>query len=145
MRAVVQKVSEARVKVANQVIGEINFGLLVLLGITHDDTETTAVRMADKLVKLRLFADRDGKMNRSIRDGNGSIMIVSQFTLYADTSAGARPSFMAAAEPDHAKPLYEKVIEEVRNRGISVDTGKFGAIMEVELTNDGPVTLIIDV
>jgi D-aminoacyl-tRNA deacylase len=144
MRAVVQRVGRARVTVATEVIGEIGRGLLVLLGVTHDDTPDQARWLADKVTGLRIFADAEDKMNLAVADVGGSVLVVSQFTLYGDCSKGRRPSFIAAANPELAVPLYEAFINAVKAQGIAVATGQFGAMMQVELVNDGPVTLIVD-
>ena len=146
MRAVIQRVSAASVTVADELIGEIDPGLLVLLGITHNDTEPDATWLAEKISKLRIFSDDAGSMNRSIIDIEGQALVVSQFTLHARTRKGTRPSFNDAAHPDLAEPLYEYFCAELRNRlgPASVATGKFGAMMQVALVNDGPVTLILD-
>lgn len=144
MRAVVQRVTTARVRVEGAVIGEIGPGLLVLLGVTHEDAAVQADWLADKLVGLRIFNDADGKMNRSLADVGGGMLIVSQFTLYGDCSKGRRPSFITAAPPEIAIPLYEHFINAVKALGVPVATGRFGASMQVELVNDGPVTLIVD-
>jgi D-aminoacyl-tRNA deacylase len=144
MRAVVQRVSPARVTVDGAVVGEIGRGLLVLLGVTHDDTADQARWLADKVTGLRIFADADDKMNLAVADVGGSVLVVSQFTLYGDCSKGRRPSFIAAANPEHAISLYEAFIDAVKAQGIPVATGHFGAMMQVELVNDGPVTLIVE-
>lgn len=144
MRAVVQRVSSARVRIDNAVVGEIDRGLLVLLGITHDDLQAQADWLAEKIVGLRIFEDDAGKMNLSLDEVRGSMLIVSQFTLYGDCRKGRRPSFVDAARPEHAVPLYEAFIRAVQGLGISVATGRFGAMMQVELVNDGPVTLIVE-
>ncbi|MBL8792962.1 MAG: D-tyrosyl-tRNA(Tyr) deacylase [Planctomycetia bacterium] len=144
MRAVVQRVSQARVVIDGAVVGEIQRGLLVLLGVTHGDTVEQARWLAEKLVGLRIFADADDKMNLSLADAQGGMLIVSQFTLYGDCSKGKRPSFIDAARPELAIPLYEEFINAVKALGIPVATGRFGASMQVALTNDGPVTLIVD-
>ena len=144
MRAVVQRVSSARVRVDGEVMGEIGAGLLVLLGITHDDTPQQGDWLAEKLVGLRIFEDDTGKMNRSLDEVGGSMLIVSQFTLYGDCRKGRRPSFIEAARPEVAIPLYESFIRSVQALGVPVATGKFGAMMQVELSNEGPVTLIVD-
>jgi len=144
MRAVLQRVSQARVTVAAEVVGEIGHGLLVLLGVTQGDTGEQAQWLAEKLVGLRIVGDADGKMNLGLADVGGAMLIVSQFTLYGDACKGCRPSFIAAAPPDIAIPLYERFIEEVKALGVPVATGRFGAQMQVELVNDGPVTLIVD-
>ncbi len=144
MRAVVQRVSHAQVVVEGEVIGAIGRGLLILLGVTQTDTPGQADWLADKIVGLRIFPDDDDKMNRSLLDVNGGMLIVSQFTLYGDCAKGRRPSFVAAAPPETAIPLYERFIEAVKALGVPVATGRFGAMMQVELLNDGPVTLIVD-
>lgn len=144
MRAVIQRVRQARVVVGDEVVGAIGPGLLVLLGVATRDLADDARRLADKIVGLRIFADAEGKMNRSVADVGGSVVVVSQFTLYGDCTRGRRPSFIAAAGPDVAVPLYEALVNEVRALGVPTATGRFGAMMQVELTNDGPVTLIID-
>jgi D-tyrosyl-tRNA(Tyr) deacylase len=144
MRAVLQRVSRARVLVEGQVVGAIGPGLLVLLGVAPDDTPADVVWLADKVVGLRIFADAEGKMNRGVAEVGGSVLIVSQFTLYGDCSKGRRPSFVKAAPPEIAIPLYEAFVEAVRACGVPTATGRFGAMMEVELVNVGPVTLIVD-
>ncbi len=144
MRAVVQKVSSSKVTVDEEVVGQINQGLLVLLGVTHDDTSKDVDYMVDKITNLRIFEDKDGKMNLSLKDVNGEVLAVSQFTLYGDARRGRRPSFSDAARPEIANPLYEEFVEKVRNQGINVGTGKFGAHMMVDLINDGPVTILLE-
>ncbi|HWL10469.1 MAG TPA: D-aminoacyl-tRNA deacylase [Planctomicrobium sp.] len=144
MRAVVQRVRSASVTVDGIVVGEIQQGFLVLLGIATDDTQDDVVYLAGKLCGLRVFEDDEGKMNRSIGESGGSMLIVSQFTLYGDCRKGRRPSFIEAARPELAKPLYESFIAEVRGQGISVETGIFQAQMDVALINDGPVTFMLD-
>ena len=143
MRAVVQRVSRAKVTVDGAVTGEIGIGLLVLLGVAEGDTQDDAIFLAEKLVGLRIFPDDEGKMNRDIHDVKGGMLIVSQFTLYGDCQKGRRPSFIDAARPEQAIPLYEDFINQVKAQGVPVATGVFGAMMEVELVNDGPVTLIL--
>lgn len=145
MRAVIQRVRRARVLIDEQIVGVIDHGLLVLLGISPQDTREQTDWLAEKLVNLRIFADEAGKMNRGLIDVEGAILVVSQFTLYGDCRKGRRPSFIDAAGPDVAIPLYEAFIEAVKARGVPVQTGQFGADMQVELVNDGPVTLILDV
>lgn len=144
MKLVVQRVTEASVTVDGDVIGQIGQGIMVLVGITHDDTEEDAAYLADKVVNLRIFDDSDGKMNLSLLDTGGEVLSVSQFTLYGDTRKGRRPNYMNAAKPDKALGLYAKWNDLLREKGIKVETGKFGAMMDVKLTNSGPVTLIMD-
>jgi len=144
MRAVVQRVSRARVTVDSRVTGEIGPGLLVLLGVTHSDSVAEARWLAEKIVGLRLFLDDDGKMNRGVTDIGGGILVVSQFTLYGDCAKGRRPSFIDAARPEQAEPLYEEFVNAIKLQGIPVATGEFGAMMQVELVNDGPVTVIVE-
>jgi D-aminoacyl-tRNA deacylase len=144
MRVVVQRVKEASVTVDGQVVGQIDQGLLLLIGIHQADTEGMIPYIVDKVTGLRIFEDETGKMNLSVKDCGGAILSVSQFTLYGDTSKGRRPNFMQAARPEHAKPLYEKVNQGFLDRGLKVETGIFGAMMDVQLINDGPVTLIVD-
>jgi D-aminoacyl-tRNA deacylase len=144
MRAVVQRVSGARVRIDGEVVGEVGRGLLVLLGVTHADTDEHARWLADKVVGLRIFPDDEGKMNRGVADGGGGILVVSQFTLYGDCSKGRRPSFIDAAPPEIAVPRYEAFVNAVKALGVPTATGRFGAMMQVELVNDGPVTLILD-
>jgi D-tyrosyl-tRNA(Tyr) deacylase len=144
MRAVVQRVKSVSVRVDGDVISSTGIGMLVLLGAGKGDTLENARRVADKLMQLRIFEDNEGKMNLSARTVGGEFMVVSQFTLYADTSKGRRPSFTEAMEPEAAKNLYLKFVEYLRENGFTVGTGVFGARMEVELVNEGPVTLIIE-
>lgn len=144
MRALIQRVSAASVTIDGAVHGEIGQGFLVLLGITEGDTVSEAQYLADKTVKLRVFADENDKMNRSLADVGGSILVVSQFTLYGDCKKGNRPSFITAARPETAVPLYEAFITRCRASGLAVQTGVFGADMQVSLVNDGPVTLWMD-
>jgi D-tyrosyl-tRNA(Tyr) deacylase len=144
VRAVIQRVSQAEVSVAGQQIGAIGPGLCVFLGVARDDDESSADRLADKLKKLRIFADDNGKMNRSLDEARNGLLVVSEFTLYGDSSKGNRPSFSAAAEPSMAKELYDHFVQRMRDFGLPVATGQFGASMEVALTNDGPVTLIVE-
>lgn len=143
MRAVVQRVSQAAVRVDNKIVGEINSGLLVLLGVTHEDGEKEAKWLAEKIAKLRIFSDEDGKMNLSAFDIKGSILVVSQFTLYGNCRRGARPSFSDAAPPEQAELLYEYFCKELAAKEIPIAKGVFQAHMEVSLINDGPVTLIV--
>jgi D-tyrosyl-tRNA(Tyr) deacylase len=142
---VVQRVAEARVSGDGEPLGRVSAGLCVLLGVAGTDTEAQAVKMAARLAKLRIFPDEEGRFDRSVRDVGGQILLVSQFTLIADTSAGNRPSFSGAARPEQAEPLYERVAAELRALGLDVATGRFGAHMQVELVNDGPVTIVLDV
>ena len=145
MRAVLQRVGSARVLVGGDVVGAIDAGLLVLLGVAPADSADQARWMADKVVGLRVFADEEGKMNRDVRETGGGILVVSQFTLYGDCKKGRRPSFIGAATPEVAIPLYEAFVTAVRAHGVRLETGRFGADMQVELVNDGPVTLILEV
>ena len=144
MRAVVQRVASSRVTVDERVTGEVKKGLLVLLGVTHDDTSKDVDYMVDKVTNLRIFEYENDKMNLSLKDIGGEVMAVSQFTLYGDARKGRRPSFSDAARPDVANPLYEEFVEKLRAQGITVGTGEFGAHMMVELTNDGPVTILLE-
>jgi D-tyrosyl-tRNA(Tyr) deacylase len=144
MRAVLQRVRKARVVVGEEIVGSIEGGLLVLLGVAPTDTLAQAQWLADKVVGLRIFNDADGKMNLGLADVGGSVLVVSQFTLYGDARKGRRPSFIGAAGPDIAVPMYEAFVNAVRALGVPTATGRFGAMMQVELTNDGPVTLIVD-
>ena len=144
MRAVVQRVSCARVTVETSVAGEITAGLLILLGVGRDDTSAVATSMAEKIANLRIFEDDQGKMNRSLQDVRGSALVVSQFTLYGDARGQRRPSFITAAPPEQAKKLYEDFTEALRRAGITVATGVFQAMMSVELINEGPVTILLD-
>jgi D-aminoacyl-tRNA deacylase len=145
MRAVVQRVVEARVAVDGDTVGAIGAGLCVLVGVTHDDDAGTARRMAEKVWRLRIMDDDAGAMNRSVAEVGGEVLVVSQFTLYGDTSRGRRPSWIAAARPDHAEPLVAAVVDELRALGAQVATGRFRADMHVGLVNDGPVTVIVEV
>ena len=144
MRAVVQRVSRARVTVNDEVTGEIAAGLMILIGVGRDDTSAVALAMAEKIANLRIFEDDQGKMNRSLLEVNGSALVVSQFTLYGDARGQRRPSFIAAAPPEQAEKLYEEFGERLRTLGISVATGVFQAMMSVELVNEGPVTILLD-
>ncbi len=144
MRVILQRVSRAAVRVDGQTIGEIAKGFCLLVGFTHTDTEEQCVWMADKIAGLRLFPDAEDKMNLGLEDVGGAVLVVSQFTLYGSAVKGRRPSFVDAARPEVAIPLYERFIALLRERGLTVATGQFGAMMEVELVNDGPVTLTID-
>jgi D-tyrosyl-tRNA(Tyr) deacylase len=146
MRVLLQRVSRAEVRAGSppRIRGRIARGYLLLVGLTHGDTETELVWMADKIVGLRLFADVDDKMNLALADVGGALLVVSQFTLYGDAANGRRPSFVEAARPDVAIPLYERFVALLRERGAQVETGTFGAMMDVELVNDGPVTLWLE-
>ena len=144
MRAVVQRVSRARVTVNGEVTGEIAAGLVVLVGVGRDDTSDVALSMAEKIANLRIFEDDQGKMNRSLLEVNGSALVVSQFTLYGDARGQRRPSFIAAAPPEQAKKLYEEFSEALGRLGVIVATGVFQAMMSVELVNEGPVTILLD-
>ena len=144
MRAVVQRVSRARVTVDGRVTGEIRDGLMILLGVGRNDTSAVAVGMAEKIANLRIFEDDERRMNRSLLDVKGSALVVSQFTLHGDTRGQRRPSFVAAAPPEQARKLYEEFSEAMRSLGITVASGTFGAMMSVELVNEGPVTILLD-
>jgi D-aminoacyl-tRNA deacylase len=144
MRTLIQRVDHAKVTVDNQVIGQIEKGLLVLLGVTHDDTEEIAHKLAAKVSKLRIFNDDAGKMNLSVKDVGGSILVVSQFTLYADAKGGNRPSYIGAAQPEKATHLYKVFSDSLRSLGFKVENGQFGANMNVDLLNQGPVTIWLD-
>ena len=144
MRAVVQRVSRAKVTVNDWTAGEIGLGLLVLLGVGNEDTETDASYLAEKIAGLRIFEDEDGKMNRSVLDVGGSVLAISQFTLYGDVRRGKRPSFDDAAPPEMARRLYEFFVERVRAVGLRCETGRFQEMMQVELVNEGPVTILLD-
>jgi len=144
VRAVVQRVSSARVTVDGLLIGEIGSGLLVLLGASCSDVQDDVVYVVRKILGLRIFQNSDGKMDLSVAEVNGAVMVVSQFTLYGDVRKGRRPSFDEAAPPESARPLYDSVIEGIRGAGVKVVTGEFGAMMEVSLVNNGPVTLLLD-
>lgn len=144
MRAVLQRVTRACVRVGDEVSGEINSGLVVLLGIAHDDTESDIKYLVGKIAAIRIFDDADGRMNLSVRDAGGALLIVSQFTLYGDVRRGRRPSWSEAAPPEVAEPLYESFVKEARQNVEGVETGSFRAMMQVELVNDGPVTILLD-
>src|SRR5256712_9202502 len=144
MRAVVQRVSRAKVAVEGRVTGEIGAGMMILLGVGREDTSTVAASMADKCANLRIFEDDQGKMNRSLLDVKGSVLVVSQFTLYGDARGQRRPSFISAAPPEQAARLYEEFVTCLQALGVRVETGVFQARMTVELTNDGPVTILLD-
>lgn len=145
MRGLVQRVRRAEVRVHGEVVGAIGAGLCVLVGVTHDDGEAEADRLADKLWHLRIFDDDAGRMGESVAEGSRALLVVSQFTLYGDTRKGRRPSWIDAARPEQAEPLVDRVVESLRERGATVTTGVFGADMDVELVNDGPVTLMLEV
>jgi D-aminoacyl-tRNA deacylase len=145
MRALVQRVASAEVTVDGEVVGRIGPGLCVLVGATHTDDEAVATKLAAKVWGLRVFDDDDGVMNRSVGEVGGEVLVVSQFTLYGDTRKGRRPSWIEAARPEQAEPLVERVVSELRQAGATVATGRFQAEMQVTLTNDGPVTLLIEV
>ena len=144
MRAVLTRVKHASVTIDGKVHGQIGEGFLILLGITHEDTEAQAVKLADKLTGLRIFEDENGKMNRGLDEVKGELLIGSQFTLYGNCKKGRRPEFLAAARPEVAIPLYEKFVELCRAKGFPTETGEFGAYMQVDSLNDGPLTLVVD-
>jgi D-tyrosyl-tRNA(Tyr) deacylase len=144
LRAVVQRVAEARVRVDDDVVGEIGPGLCVLLGVAREDDEAAAERLAGRVARLRIFENDAGKFDRSVLDAGGAALVVSQFTLIANTAKGNRPSFSEAAPPELAKPLYERFCSALRELGVTVETGVFSARMRVELANDGPVTILLD-
>ena len=144
MRVLLQRVSRAEVRVDSQTIGQIGRGYLLLVGFTAGDTEAAVVWMADKVVSLRLFGDAEGKMNLALDEVDGALLVVSQLTLYGDAAKGRRPSFITAARPEQAIPLYERFVALLKERGARVETGEFGAMMDVELVNDGPVTLWLE-
>ncbi|SHF66270.1 D-aminoacyl-tRNA deacylase [Ornithinibacillus halophilus] len=144
MKAVIQRAKNAQVVVEDKIVGEIDHGFVVLLGVTHDDTIDDAKYIANKLVNLRVFEDENDKMNLSLKDVGGSVLSISQFTLYGDTKKGRRPNFLQAAKPDVANELYETFNQLVAEENVTVETGVFGAMMDVQFTNEGPVTLIID-
>lgn len=145
MRALVQRVSRAKVTVDSEVVGEIGPGLLAFIGVTHGDTSVQATKLADKIANLRVFSDDNDKMNLSVLDVGGSVLVVSQFTLYGDTRKGRRPAYVDAARPEVAEPLCDEVVAELRSLNVPVETGRFRADMQVELINDGPITLSIEV
>ncbi|MBK8936019.1 MAG: D-tyrosyl-tRNA(Tyr) deacylase [Chloroflexi bacterium] len=144
MRALLQRVSRAQVSVAGEVVGAIGPGFVVLLGVTHNDTAAEADWLANKIAGIRLFEDAEGKMNAALADIDGAVLVVSQFTLYGDARKGRRPSFTDAARPEHAEPLVDYFVEQLRRHGLIVATGIFGAAMNVEIHNDGPVTLMVE-
>lgn len=144
MRVLLQRVARAEVRVSERVIGQIDRGYVLLVGFTHTDSDDQLVWMADKVIALRVFADADDKMNLALGDVGGSVLVVSQFTLYGDAVKGRRPSFVDAARPEVAVALYERFVELLRVRGVHTETGEFGAMMQVDLVNDGPVTLWLE-
>jgi D-tyrosyl-tRNA(Tyr) deacylase len=144
MRAVVQRVSRAQVSVNGEITGKIGLGLLVLLGVGQSDTEADAIYLAEKICGLRVFEDDQGKMNRSVQEAGGSVLAVSQFTLYGDVRRGKRPSFDGAAPPEKARALYKFFVEQIRHAGLNCETGRFQEMMSVELVNEGPVTILLD-
>ena len=144
MRVCLQRVSEASVHVGGEEVGKIEQGVLVLVGIGQEDTSREVKQLVDKIVNLRIFVDEQQKMNLSLLDVGGQVLVISQFTLWGDCRKGRRPSFVEAAAPELAEPLYEEFVEEVRSRGVTTETGRFGAMMQVSLVNDGPVTLVIE-
>jgi|SRR5690625_1115100 len=144
MKAVIQRAKDAKVSVDNKIVGQIEDGLVVLVGITHEDTVKDVEYLVNKIIHLRIFEDDNGRMNVSLKDMNGSVLSISQFTLYGDTRKGRRPNFMDAAAPEQAEKLYNLFNQKIAEKGIPIQTGKFGAMMDVQLTNTGPVTLIID-
>ncbi len=144
MRAVVQRVSQAQVTVCDEVVGRIGAGLLVLLGVAQGDTEVDLKYLLDKVIGLRIFRDANDQMNLSVEQVQGALLVVSQFTLYGDCRRGRRPAFVAAAPPEQAEALYEEFVAAARARGLPVETGRFGAMMQVGLVNDGPVTILLD-
>lgn len=144
LKIVIQRAKNARVAANGELIGEIDFGLMILVGVTHEDSIVDAANLADKIVNLRIFDDSDGKMNLSLLDVGGSILSISQFTLYGDTKKGRRPSFINAAKPEHAEKIYETLNKLLREKGVKVETGAFGKMMEVDFVNVGPITIILD-
>lgn len=144
MKVVLQRSKQAKVVIEGEAVGAIDFGLVLLVGITHEDTEAEVKWMADKVANLRIFEDESGKMNHSVTDIGGQVLSVSQFTLYGDCRKGRRPNFMAAARPEQAEQLYDKFNENLRSMGLVVETGRFGAMMDVEFVNSGPVTIILE-
>lgn len=144
MKVVLQRSKRAAVTVNSEVTGEIDKGLMLLVGVTHDDTEKDADYLAEKIINLRIFEDEEQKLNLSLKDTEGSILSISQFTLYGDTKKGRRPNFMQAAKPGQAKEIYDYFNDKLKSLGVNVQTGVFGAMMDVTFTNDGPVTLILD-
>ena len=144
MKALLQRVTEASVRIAGEVVGRIGGGLVVFVGVANEDTEKDAQYLVQKMVNLRIFADKEGKFNLSVLDINGELLLVSQFTLLADTRKGRRPSFVEAAPPEQAEALFEQFVEQARATGLKVETGRFQQYMQVEIHNDGPVTIMLD-
>ena len=144
MRAVLTRVTHASVAIDGKIHGQIGEGFLILLGVTHEDTEAQAVKLAEKLTSLRIFEDENGKMNRGLDEVQGQLLVISQFTLYGNCKKGRRPEFLAAARPEVAIPLYEKFVQVCRDKGFHTETGEFGAYMQVDSLNDGPLTLVVD-
>jgi len=144
VRVVIQRAKQAKVSVDAKIVGEIRHGLVLLVGVTHEDQEKDVEYLADKIVNLRIFEDEEGKMNHSLLDVQGGILSISQFTLYGDARKGRRPNFMSAAKPEHAEQLYERLNQRMRDKGVQVETGKFGEMMEVDFINDGPVTILLE-
>ena len=144
MRAVLTRVKHASVAIDGKIHGQIGEGFLILLGVTHEDTEAQAVKLAEKLTSLRIFEDENGKMNRGLDEVQGQLLVISQFTLYGNCKKGRRPEFLAAARPEVAIPLYEKFVQVCRDKGFHTETGEFGAYMQVDSLNDGPLTLVVD-
>ena len=144
MIAVLQRVTTGKVKIGDRIVGDIDNGLVILLGVHRDDKEEDIIFLADKVIGLRIFNDNNGKMNISLQDSDGSVLVISQFTLCGDWRKGRRPSFTKAADPDKGKLLYDGFIDAVKSRGINVETGEFGAAMDVSLVNSGPVTFVLD-
>ena len=144
MIAVLQRVTTGKVKIGDRIVGDIDNGLVILLGVHRDDKEEDIIFLADKVIGLRIFNDNNGKMNISLQDVDGSVLVISQFTLCGDWRKGRRPSFTKAADPDKGKLLYDGFIDEIRSKGINVETGEFGAAMDVSLVNSGPVTFVLD-
>lgn len=144
MRAVLTRVKHASVTIDGKIHGQIGEGFLILLGVTHEDTEAQAVKLAEKLTSLRIFEDENGKMNRGLDEVQGQLLVISQFTLYGNCKKGRRPEFLAAARPEVAIPLYEKFVQVCRDKGFHTETGEFGADMQVDSLNDGPLTLVVD-
>ncbi|WP_164668510.1 D-aminoacyl-tRNA deacylase [Virgibacillus doumboii] len=144
MKAVIQRANSSSVSVEGEIVGEIDHGFVILLGVTHDDTEEDALYLVNKLVHLRIFEDENEKMNLSLKDVSGKVLSISQFTLFADTRKGRRPNFLEAAKPDHADKMYRHFNQLIEEQDVRVETGKFGEMMNVQLTNQGPVTIILD-